>query len=95
MKKLLALTMAGAMALSLAACGGSTTEETSEATSDAASTETTETAEGEEAAAGDVTLNWAVWDLESTAYWEAMANATWKATPASPSRCPTWAPPTT
>lgn len=76
MKKLLALTMAGAMALSLAACG-STTEETSEATSDAASTETTETtetAEGEEAAAGDVTLNWAVWDLESTAYWEAMAN---------------------
>ena len=74
MKKLLALTMAGAMALSLAACGGSTTEETSEATSDAASTETTETAEGEEAAAGDVTLNWAVWDLESTAYWEAMAN---------------------
>ena len=51
MKKLLALTMAGAMALSLAACGGSTTEETSEAASDAASTETTETAEGEEAAA--------------------------------------------
>ena len=70
MKKFLALTMAGAMALSLAACGGSTS---SEATSEAASTEaagTTETAtDGEQ-----VTLNWAVWDLESTAYWQAMAD---------------------
>ena len=70
MKKFLALTMAGAMAVSLAACGGSTS---SEATSESASTEaagTTETAtDGEQ-----VTLNWAVWDLESTAYWQAMAD---------------------
>ena len=70
MKKFLALTMAGAMALSLAACGRTTS---SEATSEAASTEqagTTETAtDGEQ-----VTLNWAVWDLESTAYWQAMAD---------------------
>ncbi len=68
MKKLLALTMAGAMAMSLAACGGASSESTSEAGTDAAST-TTETAEGDQ-----VTLNWAVWDLESTAYWQAMAD---------------------
>ena len=72
MKKLLALTMAGAMAVSLAACGGSTSSEatSSEAAStDAASTTTETAADGEQ-----VTLNWAVWDLESTAYWQAMAD---------------------
>ena len=52
LKKVLALGLAGAMALSLAACGGS---ETSEATSEAAgdSTATTEAADGEV-----VTLKW-------------------------------------
>lgn len=69
MRKLLALTMAGAMALSLAACGS--TASGSAADSTASTSGTTETAEG----SGDgVTLNWAVWDLESTAYWQAMAD---------------------
>lgn len=67
MKKLLALTMAGTMALSLAACGGAASESTAESTASG----TTETAES---SGEGVTLNWAVWDLESTAYWQAMAD---------------------
>lgn len=73
MKKALALTMAAAMALSLAACGSSSS---SEAASDSTSSAATSTStEGTEESAGEaVTLNWAVWDLESTAYWKAMAD---------------------
>ena len=79
MKKALALTMATAMALSLAACGGSESA-SSAADSTASSAASAEsTAEG----AGDekVTLNWAVWDLESTAYWKAMADGYMAANP--------------
>ena len=72
MKKLLALTMAGTMALSLAACGGAASESTAESTASG----TTETAES---SGEGVTLNWAVWDLESTAYWQAMADGTLEA----------------
>ncbi|MBM6717456.1 sugar ABC transporter substrate-binding protein [Gemmiger formicilis] len=77
MKKLLALTMAGAMALSLAACGASSeSTATSDSTATDATSTTTESAEGEQ-----VTLNWAVWDLESTAYWQAMADGYMAANP--------------
>ena len=77
MKKLLALTMAGAMALSLAACGASSeSTATSDSTATDATSTTTESAEGEQ-----VTLNWAVWDLESTAYWQAMADGYMVANP--------------
>ena len=67
MKKLLALVTASVMALSMVACGGSTSTSTATST---ASTASTSTGSSEE----QVTLNWAVWDLESTAYWKAMAD---------------------
>ena len=76
MKKLLALTMAGAMALSLAACGGSTSSAAEDSAPADASTTTETAADGEQ-----VTLNWAVWDLESTAYWKAMADGYMAANP--------------
>ena len=65
MRKALALTLAAAMSLSLAACGGSASSTAGETASTAAST-----------ASGDsgVTLNWAIWDKDSTAYWQALAD---------------------
>lgn len=79
MKKALALSMAAAMALSLAACGGAESS-AAPASTDAASTPAAST---DAAPAGDeaVTLNWAVWDLESTAYWKAMADGYMAANP--------------
>ena len=61
--------------LSLAACGGSgdsTADTASTAESTASSTEATaeSTGSGDEA----VTLNWALWDKDSTAYWQALAD---------------------
>ena len=75
MQKIAALGLAGTMALSLAACGGSgdsTADTTSTAESTASSTEATaeSTGSGDEA----VTLNWALWDKDSTAYWQALAD---------------------
>lgn len=79
MKKALALTMASAMALSLAACGGSTSSTAASApASTASSTEASSTAAAADEA---VTLNWAVWDVESTAYWKAMADGYMAANP--------------
>ncbi len=70
MRKLIALTLAGTMALSLAACGGSASSSTSEAAStEASSTEAASTESGD-----SVTLNWALWDKDSTAYWQALAD---------------------
>lgn len=81
MKKALALTMAATMSLSLAACGGAG----STAASTASSTEATSTASSTEAAAPAadeaVTLNWALWDKDSTAYWSAMADGYMAANP--------------
>ena len=65
MRKALALTLAAAMSLSLAACGGSASSTAGETASAAAST-----ASGDSA----VTLNWAIWDKDSTAYWQALAD---------------------
>lgn len=72
MRKLLALTMATAMVLSLAACGGSTAS--SESSTSEASTESTSTEASTEASTDGVTLNWALWDKDSTAYWQALAD---------------------
>ena len=81
MKKALALTMAAAMALSLAACGGSGASGTASSAADSTAASSAE-ASGAESASGDaVTLNWAVWDLESTAYWKAMADGYMAANP--------------
>ena len=82
MQRFAALGLAGTMALSLAACGGSSASTTdSTPASTASSTEAT----AESTASGDsVTLNWALWDKDSTGQrWQ---TATWPATPASPSR---------
>ena len=65
MRKALALTLAAAMTLSLAACGGAASSAASETASTAASTESGDSA---------VTLNWAIWDKDSTAYWQALAD---------------------
>ena len=65
MSKALALTLAAAMTLSLAACGGAASSASSETASTAASTESGDSA---------VTLNWAIWDKDSTAYWQALAD---------------------
>lgn len=86
MRKLLSLILALAMLLSLTACGGSTdggsssgdtgapagdTSDAEEAgeTGDAGAAETDSADSGEA-----VTLTWALWDLESTAYWQALAD---------------------
>lgn len=72
MQRFAALGLAGTMALSLAACGGSSASTTdSTPASTASSTEAT----AESTASGDsVTLNWALWDKDSTAYWAALAD---------------------
>ena len=73
LQKLAALGLAGSMALSLAACGGSAASgsETAADSTPASSEATAEnTASGDEA----VTLNWALWDKDSTAYWQALAD---------------------
>ena len=70
--KLLALALALGMTFSLAACGGNpSAEDTS-----SPSAESQQPSGGDDASTGgeEVTLNWAVWDKESTAYWEALAN---------------------
>lgn len=78
MRKLLATTMAAAMVLSLAACGGGSSSGTSIADSgdDASSVSSASTGTDDSATSGDsVTLNWALWDKDSTAYWQALADA--------------------
>lgn len=83
MRKLLSLLLALAMMLCLAACGGTGTTDDSSSTSDADTsdgTTTTDDAEVEETDSDDstsseaVTLTWALWDKDSTAYWQALAD---------------------
>ena len=76
MQKIAALGLAGAMALSLAACGGSTAssstaESTAESTAASSETATEGTASGDES----VTLTWALWDKDSTSQWSALADS--------------------
>lgn len=72
MQRFAALGLAGTMALSLAACGGSSASTTdSTPASTASSTEAT----AESTASGDsVTLTWALWDKDSTSQWGALAD---------------------
>ena len=74
MQRIAALGLAGAMALSLAACGGSgasTADSASTAESTASSTEATAESTGSDEA---VTLTWALWDKDSTSQWSALAD---------------------
>ena len=68
LQKIAALGLAGTMAMSLAACGGAASSEST--SSAAASADSTASASGSE----NVTLNWALWDKDSTAYWAALAD---------------------
>ncbi len=85
MQKIAALGLAGTMALSLAACGGSgdsTADTASTAESTASSTEATAESSGDEA----VTLNWALWIRTPRLTGRLWLTAIWRATPTSPSR---------
>ena len=74
MRKFLALSMAALMAFSLAACTGG--EDSTTSTADTPNDSSTATGEDTGDATGEqVTLSWALWDLESTAYWQALADA--------------------
>ncbi len=84
-RKVLSLILAAGMVVSLAGCGSSETQtqapaapETQQAPAQAAPE--TQTADNQNAAAdtagGDaVTLKWAIWDKESTPYWQALVDA--------------------
>lgn len=78
MQRFVAFGLAGTMALSLAACGGSavSTDTASTAESTASSTGAAADTAADSAASGDevVTLNWALWDKDSAAYWQALAD---------------------
>lgn len=72
MKKLIAMLLALIMVMSLTACGGNTS-----AVTDPAMTpddNKTPAANNEQSTDEKVTLTWALWDLESTAYWKALAD---------------------
>lgn len=70
MQRFAALGLAGAMALSLAACGGSAASSSAAESTDTSAATAESTGSGDEA----VTLNWALWDKDSTAYWQALAD---------------------
>ncbi|MCD8085817.1 MAG: extracellular solute-binding protein [Clostridiales bacterium] len=79
LRKLLALMLALAMCLSLAACGGSSDDDTDsgDSTGDTSSTDSGDSSGTDESGDGDgtaeeVTITWALWDYESTAYWSAL-----------------------
>jgi multiple sugar transport system substrate-binding protein len=88
-KKILSMLLAASMVASLTACGGSSSTSTDTSSSDStASAEQTavdnanatqqeqQSAVAEEVAdAEPVTLKWAIWDKDSTAYWQALVDA--------------------
>lgn len=95
-KKFLSIVLAASMIVSLAGCSGSdagtssTTDQTPQTqasgSNDAAPAETTPTAEADTPAPADsnaepVTLKWAIWDKESTSYWQALVDAYQKVAP--------------
>lgn len=76
-KQAASLALAGTMALSLAACGSSASsaaESTADSASSAAESTVTESAADSASSDEAVTLNWALWDKDSTAYWKALAD---------------------
>lgn len=77
MRKVLSLILALAMVFALAACGGE--GETSEGGSNTSNPPSSNSGansgeQGGEPSGEAVTLTWALWDLESTAYWQALAD---------------------
>ncbi len=73
--KILALALALVMALSLAACGGNPGGEgTTPPSTNTDQPAQTQQGGGNEPSGEPVTLNWAIWDKESTAYWTALAD---------------------
>lgn len=52
----------------------STSGSTQGATVESTKESTTETSKGNDSKADNVTLKWAIWDKESTAYWQALAD---------------------
>ena len=67
-RSFLAAAAACGAAAALTACGGSSSSTAASSAAPAGS------AASSEAASGPVTLQWAIWDKESTAYWQAMAD---------------------
>ncbi len=94
-RKIMSVLLAAAMVTSMAGCSGSDggaqtqapadTPQQTQASNDAAPAETTAGDTSAEAPAetdaAPVTLKWAIWDKESTAYWQALADAYQKAAP--------------
>ena len=77
-KRIVSLTLAAAMAGSLAACGGNTTAETTAARVADAGTTAEAAAEGAEEAApadGQTVLKWAMWDKDLTVYYQPLIDA--------------------
>lgn len=74
MSKLLCAILALAMILSLAACGGNPAGGDSTNPPSGTSDKPEETKQGGEPSGEQVTLNWAIWDKDSTAYWTALAD---------------------
>lgn len=86
LRKLMALLLALAMCFALAACGGSSddtssTDSTNDTSTSDADTSTDDTADADaeteetgddSSSAEEVTITWALWDYESTAYWAAL-----------------------
>lgn len=71
--KLISLALALIMALSLAACGGDTGGEASKAPDNSSKPEQTQQG-NEPGGKEEATLTWALWDKDSTAYWQALAD---------------------
>lgn len=95
-KKILSVLLTTAMITSLVGCSGSNADTPSsadapaqtQAANDAAPAETTPAADASasvdtpaDTTAEAVTLKWAIWDKESTAYWQALADAYQKVAP--------------
>ena len=74
MSKLLCAILALAMILSLAACGGNPAGGDPTNPPSGTSDKPEETKQGGEPSGEQVTLNWAIWDKDSTAYWTALAD---------------------
>ncbi len=85
-KKLLSVLLAAGMVMSMAGCGNSNSqpaasndnaaETQTQAAETEAKTEAASDAQTADAAGGEaVTLKWAIWDKESTPYWQALADA--------------------
>ena len=72
LSKILALALALVMVLSLAACGGNPGSEATDPPSNGAESANPDN-QGNEPSGETVTLNWAIWDKDSTPYWTALA----------------------